>query len=100
MARENWKGACWHCGMSLGSVDFTREGRCPGCSKATHACRNCRFYKPGVSNDCVEPVAEHVTDKERPNFCDYFEPSEQAYGGGNNPAADDLLQAAEDLFKS
>ena len=29
---------------------------------------------PGVANDCREPAAERVADKEQGNFCDYFRP--------------------------
>ncbi len=99
MTRENWQGRCWSCGQTLKAADFSREDRCPDCSKATHACKNCRYYKPGLANDCREPVAERVTDKERSNFCDYFEPWEAAYGGATATPGDDMLSAAEDLFK-
>ncbi|MEN8176750.1 MAG: hypothetical protein ABFS23_13375, partial [Pseudomonadota bacterium] len=75
-----------------------RENRCPACGRATHVCRNCRFYSPGRSNDCAEPVAEYVADKERPNFCDYFQAVSRE-GTGPRPSADGLRDAAEDLFK-
>ncbi len=92
------EGECWHCGYSLSGADYAREGRCPNCSRATHSCRNCRFFSPGKPNECQEPLVERVVDKERPNFCDYFEATAQA--GGNSAApAEDLRQAAEDLFK-
>jgi hypothetical protein len=35
-------------------------------------CRNCEFFSPGAYNDCREPSAERVVDKESANFCDYF----------------------------
>jgi hypothetical protein len=35
-------------------------------------CRNCSFFAPGSHNDCREPGAEPVTDKERANFCEFF----------------------------
>lgn len=73
--RENWQGCCWHCGQTLSSHDYSRESRCLQCAKASYACRNCQFYKPGASNDCSEPVAEYVANKENPNFCDYFSPT-------------------------
>ena len=95
--KNNWSGSCWHCGHSLGEADYARESRCPGCGRASHSCRNCRFHAPGRSNDCLEPVADHVGDKERANFCDYFEPAKP--GTGKQAAsADDLRRAADDLF--
>lgn len=92
-------GDCWACGQPLSGADYQRESRCPACQKATHTCRNCRFYRPGVSNDCAEPIAEYVADKTRANFCDYFEPVTHAEAGGQAPSPDDLFAAAEDLFK-
>lgn len=94
----NWQGTCWHCGQSLTGTDYQRENRCPACGRATHACRNCRFFAPGRPNECQEPLVERVIDKERPNFCDYFEPAAQR-DTGSRASADDLLKAAEDLFK-
>lgn len=88
-------GRCHHCGQALQDGDYTRENRCPKCMRATHSCRNCRHYRAGMHNDCMEPVAERVTDKGQANFCDYFDP-------GSTVAAhkdiDALLRAADDLF--
>ena len=90
------KGVCWACGQELTADRYQREGECPQCRKQTHVCRNCRFYEPGRPNDCQEPVAEYVRDKDRANFCDYFEPSMLAYTPGAD--ADPLRSAADDLF--
>ena len=94
----NAEGTCWSCGRHLVAADYGREGRCPVCGKATHACRNCRFYAPGRANDCLEPIAERVIEKERPNFCDLFEPASRSDGDAK-PSVDDLRAAAEALFK-
>ena len=93
----NAEGTCWSCGHHLLAADYGREGRCPACAKATHACRNCRFYAPGRANDCLEPIAERVIDKERPNFCDLFEPVART-GATTGPSAEDFRAAAEALF--
>jgi len=45
---------------------------CAGCGAWLRCCRNCAFYAPGVANDCREPNAERVVDKEAANFCDWF----------------------------
>ena len=97
MLVENMQGQCWHCKQQLTSTDYQREARCPQCQKATHACSNCRYYQPGISNDCREPIAAHVSDKQRANFCDYFEPRQDANTVDSNP--ENLLQAADELFK-
>ena len=92
----NDEGVCWSCGAPLKASDYTREGECPACRKQTHVCRNCRFYEPGRPNDCQEPIAERVNDKQRANFCDYFSPSSDSYRPGANQDA--LRAAADDLF--
>jgi predicted RNA-binding Zn-ribbon protein involved in translation (DUF1610 family) len=93
-------GRCWHCGAELTDLDYAREATCPNCRKFTHSCRNCRWYARGRPNDCAEPVADPVADKERANFCGYFEASLPKDAGSAAPDEDALRQAAEDLFKS
>ena len=96
MSSDNWQGSCWHCQQKLQAYDYQRENRCPACGKATHCCRNCEYYQPGIANSCREPIAERVNAKDRANFCDYFSPASRP----STPAADadQLLQDAEDLF--
>ena len=45
---------------------------CEGCSSYLHCCQNCYFYEPGHHNDCREPQAEYVSDKNGQNRCEYF----------------------------
>jgi len=45
------------------------------CGAWLHCCRNCDFYAPGRTNDCREPNAERVADKDQGNFCDWFRPA-------------------------
>jgi len=45
------------------------------CAAFLHCCRNCDHYGPGLANDCREPQAERVADKEQGNFCDWFRPA-------------------------
>jgi len=92
----NAEGVCWSCGAQLRAVDYAREGACVSCRKQTHVCRNCQFFQPGLANDCQEPIAEAVGDKERANFCDYFEPTKSAYQPKAD--ADTLKTAADNLF--
>ena len=92
-------GRCWHCGRALGKADLGRETTCLGCGKDTRVCRNCRFYAPGRPDDCEEPMAERVMLKERANFCEYFQPTTEPVESAQEPSPDDLMKAAEDLFK-
>lgn len=88
---------CFKCGKPnpiLGKVG--RRDECFSCRQDLHCCKNCQFYDPKAYNECREPSADVVQEKERANFCDYFQP------GGGKPTGkskEDLLAAAEALFK-
>ncbi len=93
------QGHCWHCGAALGSQDFGRETNCLSCGKPTRVCRNCRWFSSAATNQCREPMAERVLEKERANYCEFFEATlEPAAAGGDSEAAA-LQQTAEALFK-
>jgi len=93
------QGKCWNCGLALGPHDYGREESCLGCRKPTRVCRNCRWFAPGRANDCEEPMAERVMEKERANFCGYFEPTSNVAGKGSDSKELDLQKAAQELFK-
>ncbi len=73
--------ACYRCGFSLASLSLplSRRDECPGCGHYLHVCRMCVHFEPSVPKKCREDDAEEVIEKERPNFCDYYEPSERAF---------------------
>ncbi len=48
---------------------------CGSCGKDLHACANCRFYKPGARWDCAETIDAPIADKERRNYCEWFQTS-------------------------
>ena len=52
-----------------------RSSRCPRCGSDLRCCLNCRFHDISSYNDCAEPMAERVLEKDRANFCDYFSPN-------------------------
>lgn len=68
-----------------------RLAECPACRADLHVCCLCAFYDPHVSNSCREPVADAVKDKDRSNFCGYF----QAQPGAYNPHADEKATIAK-----
>ena len=49
-----------------------RREICAFCGAELHCCLNCNFYTPGTYNECREPQAERVIEKDRGNFCDQF----------------------------
>lgn len=69
---------CVRCQAELPPGPYGRRDTCPSCGADLHACVQCAFYTPGHYNDCREPQAERVLDRERANFCDYFRAGEGA----------------------
>lgn len=93
---ENMQGNCWHCGLPLRGIDYAREGRCPSCQRATHACQNCSYYAASAPGQCKEPMADPVSDKSRSNFCGYFTAATRSKDEQTD--AQTLRQTADDLF--
>jgi hypothetical protein len=57
----------------------------------------CRFYDLSKARQCAEPVAEPVQNKERANFCGYFEPVAGRFKP-TSPTADSARAALDALF--
>lgn len=92
--------SCYRCGESLAALTLplSRRDACPQCSVHLHVCRMCRRFDPGVARQCREDDADDVTDKEALNFCDYFEPSADAFDPGRKAQADASRSALDALF--
>ncbi|EQC51685.1 hypothetical protein M901_2861 [Bacteriovorax sp. DB6_IX] len=56
----------------------------------------CKFYDPTAYNECKETNADRILEKEKANFCDYFI---LKGGSGSGDEKDDLMAAANALFK-
>jgi hypothetical protein len=70
---------CFACGTPVELSSGERVGfrdACPRCGQDLHVCRNCTHHDPSAYNECREPNAERVDDRERANRCDYFSPGE------------------------
>ena len=66
-------GHCSFCGEKIEIIDkVSRTDVCPSCGRDLHTCIQCKFYDEGSYNQCREPQAERVIDKEKANFCEYF----------------------------
>ncbi|MGE0634029.1 MAG: hypothetical protein AB7O96_16565 [Pseudobdellovibrionaceae bacterium] len=89
---------CFSCGKELSFAGIVgRRDECPHCRNDVHVCKNCAHYDPKAYNECKEPQADVVQEKDRANFCDYFSP-----GLGKGPQVSQkeaLMAAAEALFK-
>ena len=64
------------CSVCSASAEFEgplgRSARCGRCGADLRCCLNCRFHDLSSYNDCAEPSAERVLEKDRANYCDYF----------------------------
>ena len=91
---------CYRCGASLAalSLPLSRRDQCPDCSADLHVCKMCVSFDSTVPRKCREDGAEDVTDKERPNFCDWFRPSDKAFDPMRKSDADAAQEALAALF--
>jgi hypothetical protein len=97
---------CAVCGSDLEPCErIGRADVCARCGADLHACRQCRFYDAAVYNECREPQAERVVDKERANFCDFFAPAGRGGrrtgvpGAGRAGEPGSARTKLEDLFR-
>ena len=90
---------CFNCKKELqfkeAKVGLREE--CLHCGADVHACKNCEFYDPKAYNECRESSADVVREKDRANFCDYFQITTRG-AMAEDPAAK-LRAAAEAWFK-
>ncbi len=58
----------------------------------------CTHFDARITRQCREDGAEDVKEKERPNFCDWFVPSDQAFDPGQKSEAEAAKDALDALF--
>lgn len=109
---------CWKCGAPIGDepLPLSRMAECRACRAQLHVCKMCSYYDTRVAKACRETVAEEVSDKERANFCGYFQPCKNAHApsgrivkdartglealfGGSADPADGTPNPLDDLFR-
>lgn len=91
---------CWKCKKEIEVSQISRSTECPLCHADLHVCKGCRHYSSGSHYDCKETVDELVTDKEKSNFCDFFQVNTSLAAGNNSSTskADDAKKAFAALF--
>lgn len=117
MAMSMHQITCWSCGHSWGfNPPMARGESCEKCGWDARVCKNCRFYDARAYRECLEEQAEWVKDKDKRNFCSYFEsngagsdhkaaeksnPLDALFGGGNtqNAPKSKLEQELDNFFK-
>ena len=86
---------CYKCGWEWElSGQPGRSESCPQCRSDLRVCLNCESYDPRVAHQCRDRRAEPVMEKDRGNFCEYFEMSQKQSAGatGDTTAAADRLR--------
>jgi hypothetical protein len=92
---------CYKCSSEL---DFKigetvgRSAECAVCRSDVRCCCNCEFYDAKSYNECSEPQAERVVEKERANFCDYFRLGQKTGENSAEQAKEEALKKLNDLF--
>jgi hypothetical protein len=91
---------CYRCGESIAmlSLPLSRRDQCPQCSVDMHVCKMCCHFDSRITRQCSEDGAEDVSEKERPNFCDWFVPSGDAFDPNRKSEADATMVALNALF--
>ena len=77
-------------------MPLSRLSVCLKCGADLYVCHLCRFHDPKLRDGCREERAEHVLEKGRANFCEFFEPRPGAFtarDGGPATAARAELDA-------
>lgn len=70
---------------------------CEKCDFDLHCCYNCFFCDASSYNECHEPQAERILDKEKANFCEYFKIKIEKLQDETKPI--DPKKTFDDLFK-
>ena len=91
--------ACYKCNQELSlssSENIGRSEECPKCYSNIRSCRMCHFYDTTAYNECREPTADRILEKEKSNFCDHYRLGD---GDTYKDEKNDLLSKANSLFK-
>lgn len=93
------KVICFSCQTEFTFIErVSRKDECFKCGADVRVCKNCAFYDAKVYNECREPQADPIHEKERSNLCDYFTPT-VGDAKAVKDQAEKLREAAEALFK-
>lgn len=89
---------CYRCGKGIPENNLGRQDTCGSCGFDTRVCRNCRHYDRAHNNECREEQAGRQVEKEKGNFCEWFQPRIGGVSDGA-PSKEALRSAADALFK-
>ncbi len=93
---------CFSCQSKIKVTDrVSFRDSCFQCQADVRVCKNCTHYDEKAYNECKEPIADRVKEKDRSTHCEYF----VSYFGENRQnlgssykSKHDLRAQAEALF--
>lgn len=89
---------CWKCGTEWSFNRLPgRSETCERCGADLKVCLNCVNYDRTVAYECRDRRADEVAQKDRSNFCEYFDLARREYapvkdGEGRAEQARDRLK--------
>ena len=90
---------CFQCGREWTlSTQPGRRDQCEDCNTDYRCCRNCVHFDRSVAHQCRERRAQPVQEKDRANYCEYFEFTKRVFNASNNEA-NSCEDAARDALK-
>ncbi|MBA4418321.1 MAG: hypothetical protein C0392_10490 [Syntrophus sp. (in: bacteria)] len=63
---------CPKCQAPIDTDKISFKDECFSCKTDLHVCIYCTFFDEGKSNQCREPQADYVKERDRANYCEYF----------------------------
>ncbi len=94
---------CWNCGRPTGITgSVTRSDSCPNCLADLRCCRGCRHFDPTRRFQCRESVDTNIPNKEKNNFCEFYQFRDVVKGPGgissHKDTKDSRKKTFDDLF--
>lgn len=88
---------CVFCFHEITEARIHIRDECPFCGGDLHICLLCEFYDANAYRQCRESIREPVRDKDKANYCDFFQVSKRNAARSGNENED--LKKLNDLFK-
>ena len=79
-------------------MPLSRLSVCLKCGAELYVCKLCRFHDSKLRQGCREDRAEHVHEKERANFCEFFDPKPGAFQAKDTNTAEKARSELDMLF--
>ena len=98
---QNHEILCFACHKPTGlqpNQKIPKSEECYHCYASLRCCKMCSFYDQSSYNECKEPMADRIVDKDKANFCDFFKLKSDCKTKNNEK--EDLLEKANSLFKN